>query len=159
MFEPAFDHGVGTWISYRHAVQRYLIPGLGRRQLAWLTTKEVRVWLAEVAATCQCCRQHTTPDARSGSGAAARSAPTAAGESSPTTLRHLRALLSSAVAHAVREDDLPRNVVSAVRLPVPGRSAFTPLTADEARRILDSARQQPLLALFELRVTTGRGRG
>ena len=148
-----------TWISYRHAVQRYLIPGLGRRRLAWLTTKEVRVWLAEVATTCQCCRQHIDARRAIGKRRCCDVGACCGRRVAPTTLRYLRALLSSALAHAVREDDLPRNVVSAVRLPVPSRSAFTPLTADEARRVLAAVSDHPLHALFELAVRIGLRRG
>lgn len=148
-----------TWISYRHAVQRYLIPGLGRRRLAHLSAKEVRVWLAEVANTCQCCRQHIDARRAIGKRRCCAVGQCCGRRVAPSTLRYLRALLSSALAHAVREDELPRNVVAAVRLPVPGRSTFTPLTADEARRVLGAAAEHPLHALFELAIRVGLRRG
>jgi integrase len=74
-------------------------------------------------------------------------------------VRYLRGLLSTALAHAVREDELPRNVVSAVRLPEPRRTGFTPLTADEARRVLIAATYNRYHAVFDLALRTGLRRG
>jgi integrase len=42
------------------------------------------------------------------------------------TIAYLRAILSSALSHAMREDDLPRNVASVVRLGGAGRSCSSP---------------------------------
>ncbi|MFF4209685.1 tyrosine-type recombinase/integrase [Streptomyces sp. NPDC001796] len=61
--------------------------------------------------------------------------------------------------HAVREEELPRNVARNVKLNPPRHRRFEPLTADEARRFLKAARQDKLRALWELALRAGLRRG
>lgn len=44
-----------THTRYTAVARLYLIPGLGRKKLAKLTAKDVRTWLNQLRATCQCC--------------------------------------------------------------------------------------------------------
>ncbi len=75
------------------------------------------------------------------------------------TIAYLRAILSSALAHAMREDELSRNVASAVRLgPIRGR-LFEPFTAAEARRFLAAVEGDEWQVLFGLALRTGLRRG
>jgi integrase len=74
-------------------------------------------------------------------------------------LQYAHAVLASSLNHAVREDQLPRNVAKLVPMAT-GRSVrFEPLTLDEARRLLAAARTHRLHALFELALRTGLRRG
>ncbi|MGC0313249.1 hypothetical protein [Kitasatospora acidiphila] len=74
---------------------------------------------------------------------------------SPLTLAYIHSVLKSALEHAVREEEIPRNVRSGT--PRPRR--FTPLTAHEARTFLASAQSHRLHALFELALRTGLRKG
>ncbi len=68
-------------------------------------------------------------------------------------------MLKSALEHAVREEEIPRNVARNVRTGTPRPRRFEPLTADEARQFLTAARGHRLHALFELALHTGLRKG
>ncbi|UOE21870.1 site-specific integrase [Thermobifida halotolerans] len=61
--------------------------------------------------------------------------------------------------HAVREEEIPRNVARNVRTGTPRPRRFEPLTADEARQLLTAAQGHRLHALFELALHTGLRKG
>ncbi|MFD5622406.1 tyrosine-type recombinase/integrase [Streptomyces yangpuensis] len=146
-----------THTRYTACVSRYLIPGLGKKKLAKLTAKDVRTWLNQLRTTCQCCTRGI--DAR-------RDQPRccAAGQCchkllSPLTLTYIHSVLKSALEHAVREEEIPRNVGRNVRTGTPRPRRFEPLTADEARQFLAATRGHRLHALFELALHTGLRKG
>ncbi|MCC8339326.1 site-specific integrase [Streptomyces sp. R1] len=146
-----------THTRYAACVDRYLIPGVGKKKLAKLTAKDVRTWLNQLRATCQCCSRGI--DAR-------RDEPRccAAGQCchkvlSPLTLTYIHSVLKSALEHAVREEEIPRNVARNVRTGTPRPRRFEPLTTDEARRFLTTAQDHRLHALFELALHTGLRKG
>ena len=68
-------------------------------------------------------------------------------------------MLKSALEHAVREEEIPRNVARNVRTGTPRPRRFEPLTADEARQFLAAAHGHRLHALFELALHTGLRKG
>ena len=68
-------------------------------------------------------------------------------------------MLKSALEHAVREEEIPRNVARNVRTGTPRPRRFEPLTADEARQFLTAASGDRLHALFELALHTGLRKG
>ncbi|SCD86199.1 Site-specific recombinase XerD [Streptomyces sp. BvitLS-983] len=78
---------------------------------------------------------------------------------SPLTLTYLHSVLKSALGHAVREDEIPRNVARNVRTGTSRPRRFEPLTADEARQFLSTTRGHRLHALFELALHTGLRKG
>lgn len=146
-----------THTRYAACVDRYLIPGVGKKKLAKLTAKDVRTWLNQLRATCQCCSRGI--DAR-------RDEPRccAAGQCchkvlSPLTLTYIHSVLKSALEHAVREEEIPRNVARNVRTGTPRPRRFEPITTDEARRFLTTAQDHRLHALFELALHTGLRKG
>ncbi|WP_416529927.1 tyrosine-type recombinase/integrase [Streptomyces coelicoflavus] len=146
-----------TQTRYAACVDRYLIPGVGKKKLAKLTAKDVRTWLNQLRATCQCCSRGI--DAR-------RDEPRccAAGQCchkvlSPLTLTYIHSVLKPALEHAVREEEIPRNVARNVRTGTPRPRRFEPLTTDEARRFLTTAQDHRLHALFELALHTGLRKG
>ncbi|MEE2042567.1 tyrosine-type recombinase/integrase [Nocardiopsis tropica] len=65
-------------------------------------------------------------------------------------------MLKSALEHAVREGEIPRNVA---RTGTPRPRRFEPLTADEARQCLTVVRNHWLHALFELALRTELRKG
>ncbi|MYQ69524.1 tyrosine-type recombinase/integrase [Streptomyces sp. SID4934] len=146
-----------THTRYTACVSRYLVPGLGKKKLTKLTAKNVRTWLNQLRTTCQCCARGI--DAR-------RDQPhcCAAGQCchkllSPLTLTYIHSVLKSALEHAVREEEIPRNVARNVRTGTPRPRRFEPLTADEARQFLAATRGHRLHALFELALHTGLRKG
>jgi integrase len=68
-------------------------------------------------------------------------------------------VLKSALEHAVREEEIPRNVARNVRTGTPRPRRFNPLTTDEARQYHAAAEGHRLAALFELALRTGLRKG
>jgi integrase len=125
----------------------------------------LRAFLETLQRTCQCCAQgwdarrdpnHPDPDKRPRCCAIGHCCHHTV---QPATVRYIRAVLSAALAHGVREELLTRNVASAVRLHTPRSSKFTPFTASEARKYLAAAARHRHNALFELALRTGMRRG
>ncbi|MFI9325668.1 tyrosine-type recombinase/integrase [Kitasatospora aureofaciens] len=146
-----------THTRYTACTRLYLIPGLGRKKLAKLTAKDVRTWLDQLRTTCQCCARGLDT---------AREQPLccAAGKCcskrlSPLTLAYVHSVLKSALEHAVREEEIPRNVARNVRMGTPRPRRFEPLTASEARQFLAATSGHRLHALFELALRTGLRKG
>lgn len=142
-----------THTRYTAVARLYLIPGLGRKKLA----KDVRTWLNQLRTTCQCCTRGLDT---------ARDQPCccAAGKCcgrrlSPLTLAYVHSVLKSALEHAVREEEIPRNVARNVRTGTPRPHRFEPLTAEEARKFLAAASGHRLQPLFELALHTGLRKG
>ncbi|MFJ6836843.1 tyrosine-type recombinase/integrase [Streptomyces sp. NPDC091209] len=149
-----------TYATYDRYVRTFIIPGIGSKRLAALTPKDVRLWLHQVRTACQCCAEGWDA-ARDPAAKRQTSRPRCCAigrccdkRVSPGTLQYLRSVLSSALAHAVREDELPRNVASSIRLGDTRPKAFEPLTGAEARRLLTAARGSRLGALIELTLRT-----
>src|SRR5215207_3762606 len=78
---------------------------------------------------------------------------------SPSTVQKLHHVLHKALAQAVRWDMIARNPADAAKPPSPNAKQMRPLSADEARRLLDAAREDRLEALYVLAVHTGMRRG
>ncbi|MGW5530752.1 tyrosine-type recombinase/integrase [Streptomyces xanthochromogenes] len=146
-----------THTRYTAGARLYLVPGLGKRKLAKLTAKDVPTWLNQLRITCQCCTRGLDT---------ARDEPLccAAGKCcskrlSPLTLAYVHSVLKSALEHAVREEEIPRNVARNVRTGTPRPRRFEPLTAVEARTFLTTTSGHRLQALFELALHTGLRKG
>ncbi|MFH8795567.1 tyrosine-type recombinase/integrase [Streptomyces sp. NPDC017941] len=146
-----------THTRYTAVTRLFVIPGLGRKKLAKLTAKDVRTWLNQLRTACQCCVRGLDR---------ARDEPSccAAGKCcskrlSPLTLAYVHSVLKSALEHAAREEEIPRNVARNVCTGTPRPRRFEPLTADEARQFLSTTRGHRLHALFELALHTGLRKG
>ncbi|MEU9841542.1 site-specific integrase [Actinomadura sp. NPDC048032] len=115
----------------------------------------MRTFLDRLRATCQCCAQALDT---------ARKSCCAVGECcqkrlSPLTVTYVHSVLKSALEHAVREDELPRNVARNVKATAHRPRRFRPFTAAEARQFLDAARADRLHALYALALRTGLRKG
>jgi integrase len=115
----------------------------------------VRTFLDGLRITCQCCTQERDAD---------RQRCCAIGQCcekrlSPLTVTYVHAVLKSALEHAVREDELPRNVARNVKTAAPRPRRFQPLTAAEARQFLQKSNRDRLHALYELALRTGLRKG
>ncbi|MGA5700120.1 tyrosine-type recombinase/integrase [Peterkaempfera bronchialis] len=144
-----------THTRYATCVRLHLIPGLGTKKIARLTAKDVRTFLDRLRTTCQCCTQGLDTE---------RKKCCAIGECcqkrlSALTVTYVHSVLKSALEHAVREDELPRNVARNVKTTTQRPRRFPPLTASEVRQFLDAARADRLDALYELALRTGLRKG
>jgi integrase len=153
-----------THNRYTAVVHQYLIPGLGRKKLAKVTAKDVRTWLNELRTVCQCCARGIDAGRDPHAQASRRPRCCALGRCchkllSPLTLAYIHSVLKSALEHAVREEEIPRNVARNVRTGTPRPRRFNPLTTDEARQFLAAAEGHRLAALFELALRTGLRKG
>lgn len=146
-----------THTRYTACVNRYLSPGLGKKKLTKLTAKDVRTWLNQLRTTCQCCTRRL--DARRDQPRCCATGACCHKLLSPLTLTYIHSVLKSALEHAVREEEIPRNVARNVRTGTPRPRRFEPLTADEARQFLTAVRGHRLHALFELALHTGLRKG
>ncbi|MFF1867817.1 tyrosine-type recombinase/integrase [Kitasatospora herbaricolor] len=153
-----------THTRYTACVNQYLIPGLGKKKLAKLTAKDVRTWLNGLRTVCQCCARGIDARRKPNAPAGRRPRCCAIGKCcrkhlSPLTLAYIHSVLKSALEHAVREEEIPRNVARNVRTGTPRPRRFNPLTAHEARTFLTAAQSHRLHALFELALRTGLRKG
>ncbi|MEU1660636.1 site-specific integrase [Streptomyces griseofuscus] len=146
-----------THTRYTACVNRYLVPGLGKKKLAKLSAKDVRTWLNQLRTTCQCCARGI--DARRDEPRCCAVGACCSKRLSPLTLTYIHSVLKSALEHAVREEQIPRNVARNVLTGTPRPRRFEPLTADEARQFLTAARGHRLHALFELALHTELRKG
>ena len=80
---------------------------------------------------------------------------------SPRTVQIIHATLHKALKQAVRWSLVPRNVAEAVNAPKPAKKEIEPLTVDQAKKLLQTAKEtQPrLYALYVLAVSTGMRSG
>jgi hypothetical protein len=101
-----------TFATYRRYVEVLIIPGLGTKTVTMLTTREIREWLNEVRGQCQCCVQgwdaKRDPNNRHTESRPRCCAVGTCCDKRVThgTILYLHGILSAALAHAVREDEL-----------------------------------------------------
>jgi integrase len=120
-----------TYALYEMTVRLYLKPALGTVPLTRLTPARVQAFL---------------------------NGQLAAGESI-RKVQVMRTVLSSALARAMREELLIRNVARLVELPGWVRQTIVPWTVDEARSFLTVIRDDPLYPAFVLLLLYGLRRG
>ena len=75
------------------------------------------------------------------------------------TVHKMHVVLHKALGQAVRDGLIPRNVTEAVKVPQVRRKEITPLTAEETKRLIETARGDRFEALYMLAVTTGMRQG
>lgn len=148
-----------TYVNYESLVRNYVTPEFGKKKLVRLTARDIRAFLAKTAVTCQCCAQgkdKKRPEHRRRCCALRKCCKKLP---SDRTVRFLLVILRAALQHAVREDELPRNVARNVELSMGTKREIEPLTAKEGRQLLAAARDNRLWAAYELAVRIGLRRG
>ncbi|KAK1180889.1 site-specific integrase [Streptomyces sp. NBS 14/10] len=148
-----------TYAAYESLTRNYLIPGLGKKKLTRLTARDIRSFLVTTARTCQCCAQGKDKARPERKRRCCALGECCEGYPSDRTVRFLLVILRAALQHAVREDELPRNVARNVELGMGTKREIEPLTAQEGRRLLAAARGDRLWAVYELAVRIGLRRG
>ncbi|MCK1823109.1 site-specific integrase [Streptomyces sp. XM83C] len=143
-----------THTRYRATARLYINPILGKKKLGRLATKDVRAFLDQLRTQCQCCIRGLDTQ-----GICCSAGNCCGKRLSPLTVSYVHSVLKSALQHAVREDELPRNVARNVPASTPRPKRTEPLTAAEARQLLRAAEDHRLQALFELALHTGLRKG
>src|SRR5215210_3015302 len=78
---------------------------------------------------------------------------------SGSTVQKMHHVIHKALSQAVRWDLILRNPADNVKAPTPSTKEIHPLSADEARQLLEAARDDRLEALYVLALHTGMRRG
>jgi integrase len=78
---------------------------------------------------------------------------------SGSTVQKVHHVLHKALAQAVRWDLIPRNPADSVKAPTPTPKEMNPLSASEARKLLEAAQGNKLEALYVVAIHTGMRRG
>jgi integrase len=146
-----------THATYESHVRNYLKPGLGRVRLDRLTVSTLQNWLNRLPSQCQCCT-HGRDEGRDrccSVGKCCKAYPSA------RTVKDVRTVLRSALATAMREELVSRNVATLVKAPSPRKRKVVPWDSDEARRFLESARadEDPMYAAYVLVLVMGLRKG
>lgn len=136
----------GTAINYEGWVNRQIVPGLGAKRYERLTVREAQTWFNRVAQTCQCChagKDAKRPPEKQRCCAIGRCCQQFYSRGSLAALRRtFRAMTSCAIV----DELLTKNVGALIKLPRArkigkGRRRKQRWSSDEARRFLESARQ------------------
>ncbi len=153
-----------TYATYESHVRNYIEPGIGRFRLDRLRVHDVQAWLNRLKDQCQCCAQGKDAARFARDPAVARCC--ASGKCchqtpSARTIKDVRTVLRSALSHAMSAELLERNVAALVKSPKQHRRSVTAWTSDEARRFLESARDDddPWYAAYVLVLVLGLRKG
>ena len=157
------DYAPLTCSTYETMTRLYILPGLGRKRLDKLTLRDVRAWINQLRVTCQCCVQGKDGrrDEKNRRCCAKTPAECCQQFASERTVRDAWTILCSALTNAVTEELIPKNVAALLHVAKPRKRKVKPWTADEARRFLESARQDrdPLYAAYVLILVLGLRKG
>jgi integrase len=152
-----------TYQTYETFVRLHITPYLGSNRLDRLQLRETQSWINALARTCQCCAQAKDaqrPATKQRCCAQNRCCGTVL---SPRTLSDIRACLRSALAQAVTEELIARNVATSIKLPTARRRTRKrqAWTSEEARVFLESARtdEDPMYAAYVLILVLGLRKG
>ena len=152
-----------TWRSHETHVRCYLVPALGMRSLSRLSPAEVERALARFTQS----GRPVLPNERLGrrpkdpaklkqddQGGTVRP-PKRHEPISPLTARHVRATLRVALAAAVRDGRLGRNVAADARPPYVPHKPVAYLSAAEVRKLLDETQDDQYGPVYALAASTG----
>jgi integrase len=148
-----------TLRAYEWLSRCYVVPMLGGQRLSKLQPPALRTFLNRAKSTCQCCAQGKDA-ARVAAGKRARCCarrPKICCEQVPSdgTVRHLHRMLRAALQDAVVDGLIAENPARNLRLSHKYRPRFTPLTGEQAKRLLAAARTDRLYALYAVAHSLG----
>lgn len=122
---------IGTYKRYRTILTRHLIPNLGHIQMQKLTAQQVQTTYAKMLKN----------------------------QLKPKTIKTIHAVLHKALDQAIRWRLLSRNVCNEVSLPRAAKFEIQPLTGEQARQLLKTAKGHRFEAFLTLALVTGMRRG
>lgn len=145
--------------GYEGVIRRYLVPGLGKKRLGKLTARDVRTFITGVRQQCQCCKNGT--DTARGNPQCCAVKPKACCETrlSARMVQSIHAVLRNALQSAVREEIIPRNVASLVKVAPPRYAVNRGLDVAQAKRLLKVSSDDRFHALYVLALCLGLRRG
>ncbi len=131
--EQAHRHVIraSTYPGYRGILNKHMIPELGHIRLQQLTPQHIQAFY----------------DKKLKEGL------------SPSTIRRFHAILHRALDTAVQWNLIGRNVSNIVSLPRKGGRRIQPLSEEQAKRLLQAVRGQPLEAMITVALVTGMRMG
>jgi integrase len=147
-----------TLEGYESVVRLHLMPGLGTKRLNKLIAHDVRVFLAAFREKCLCCsarldKKRCADRQCCSIGKCCRRKP------SMRQVQFVHAVLRNALAHAVREELILRNVAMLVKVKAPRYKVGKGLTVDQVRLLLRAAEGHRLHPLYVVAATMGLRRG
>jgi integrase len=150
-----------TYATRETLVRLYITPGVGGKRLDRLQVRDVQTWINTLPKTCQCCAQGKDARRRPARRRCCALGQCCGGYPSATTVADVRRTLRTALAWAIRDEWITRNVAALVKLPSTRRKRRRAWSSDEARRFLESARsdQDPLYAAYVLVLVLGLRKG
>jgi integrase len=161
--EHVVSHKVrpSTVYSYSKCVNAYIVPRLGKKKLARLSAKDVRLFLDWARQACQCCAQGRDAARPTGARRCCAATPKRCCERrlSPRMVQYLHAVLRNALQHAVREELVQRNVAKLVQVQTPRYRVGRGLSVAEGKKLLDDVRDDRLSAAYVLALYLGLRRG
>ncbi len=148
-----------TASNYELFCRLYIVPDLGAKRLDRLTVRDVQTWLNALRSRCQCCAQGK--DAARDVARCCAAGRCCRQLASDWTVHQAWTVLRGALSAAMREELVTRNVAGLVRVPVPRSRRPKVWSVDEARKFLESSRDDddPLYAGYVLMLVLGLRRG
>jgi len=146
-----------TYQGYEGIVRMHLIPFIGHRKLHKLTGADVRRMMQQLRSSCLCCRQRV--DARRDSPRCCAAGECCDRRPSPRLVQQVHSVLRNALQAAVREELLQRNVAKLVQVSGVTYEVNRGVDTTQAKRLLDSAKEDRLEALYVLALYLGLRRG
>jgi len=150
-----------TYEKYEMFSRLYIVPGLGTKHLDRLQARDIRAWLNRLRQACQCCAQGKDGARPHGEQRCCAIGQCCGQHLSDRTIKDIRDTLRAALANAVAEEVIPRNVASVIRLSSARKPKRAYWSVDEARAFLESARadHDPLYAAYVLVLVLGPAEG
>ncbi|WP_405804085.1 tyrosine recombinase XerC [Streptomyces sp. NBC_01187] len=150
-----------TYETYELHVRLFLIPGLGSKRLDKLSVRDVRTWMNRAMEQCRCCARgldaaRIRKEQRCCAiGRCCNRLP------SRRTVNDARAVLRSALTHAMTEELITKNVAALVKVRSGRKQRREPWSVEEARTFLEAARKarDPLYPAYVLVLVLGFRRG
>ena len=129
-----------TYQTYELFVRLHIVPHLGQKRIDQLQVKDIRQWINKLTRICQYCAQ-----GKDAARPVSKRRCCAIGKCchrtlSPQSRKDARATFRAALTCAVEEEIIARNPVAVIRLPAPRKSKRCVWSVDEARRFLESVR-------------------
>jgi integrase len=150
-----------TYEKYETFTRLHILPYFGSKRLDKIQVKDIRQWLNQLSQVCQCCRQGkdaAQPETKRKCCAVGKCCHAVL---SPRSRADARDTLRAALACAVEDEIISRNVATVVKLPVPRRHKRQWWSVEDARRFLESVRRdgETLYAAFVLILVMGLRKG
>ena len=151
----------GSYVTYEVLCRNYIVPGLGAKRIDKLQVRDVQTWLNRVRQTCQCCEQGKDASRRPERRQCCAMGKCCGQIASPATIVHLRRVLRVILGQAQIDGAVVRNAAVGVKLPSSRTRRRRAWVSDEARRLLESARQDndPYYAVYVLVLVLGLRKG